>query len=180
MNKNIRHGIFVLIGLVIGLIATSFVLSSGKSGMAYARMDDLYNSFEMKQNLENNLKSIEQARKFITDSMLLDLQAIEVQLKNLPKTDTLGLRIFSYRQQEYMQRKQEFEEDNIALAQQYTDQIWAQISQYSKDFGKENGYSFILGAAGDGVLMYADESKDLTETLKIYINEKYHGQTKIK
>lgn len=178
MNKNIRYGIFALIGLVIGLIATSFVLSSGKSGMAYARMDELYNSFEMKQLLEKKLKDTEEARKFVTDSLLLDLQAMESQLKNIPEKDTLSLRMYSLHQQIFMQQKQEFDEDNVALAQKYTDQIWAQINQYTKDYGKENGYSFILGAAGDGVLMYADDSKDITEALKIYLKEKYHGQIK--
>ena len=178
MNKNIRYTILISIGLLIGLTVTSFVMSSGKSGMAYARMDELYNSFAMKELLENKLKETEQARKFVTDSMLLDLQAIETQLQHLPKVDSLSLRMFSLRQQQYMQTKQEFEQDNMALAEQYTDQIWAQINQYTKDYGKENGYTFILGAAGDGVLMYADDSKDITAALKVYINEKYHGQTK--
>lgn len=178
MNKNIRYAILVSIGLLVGLTVTSFVLSSGKSGMAYARMDELYNSFEMKVLLEKKLKETEQARKFITDSLLLDLQAMEAQLNNLPKLDSSNLRFYTFRQQQYLQYKQEFDEDNMALAQQYTDQIWAQINQYTKDYGKENGYTFILGVAGDGVLMYADDSKDITTALKIYINEKYHGRTK--
>jgi outer membrane protein len=70
--------------------------------------------------------------------------------------------------------------DNIKLmeqqlSEQYTADIWKQINQWVNEFGKQNGYDFILGAAGNGSLMYANEANDITEEVIVFLNKKYQG-----
>lgn len=166
----------ILIAILFSVLA--FWKASKSHTVAYVRMEDLYNSFTMKQQLEKKLKDTEQARKFLLDSARLKLQVMDNDFRQLPKADTSALLQYSTKQKEYYAMQQQFDEDNQRLAQQYTDQIWAQINQYAKDFGKENDYDFIFGATGDGALMYANEGTDVTEAMKIYINSKYQGNTK--
>jgi outer membrane protein len=167
-------------GVILAVLLGGFSLwkSSSAHNVAYVRMEELYNSFVMKQQLEKKLKDTEQARTMMLDSARIKLQLMNNDLKQLPKADTASLLRFDQQQKAYFSMKQQFDEDNEMLAKQYTDQIWTQINQYTKDFGKEKGYDFILGASGDGVLMYADEGKDITEQMKTYINEKYQGKLK--
>ena len=178
MNKIKRYGIISGIILIIAVSLTSFMFSHRNHRTAFVKMEDLYSDFSMKQQLEKKLKETEQARKFVIDSMRIQMQQMTDQLKRLPTIDTATLRIYNLRQDYFEQKQQEFAQDNNALAQQYTEQIWTQINQYTRDYGKENGFNYIFGASGDGVLMYADDSEDITADLKIYINEKYQGKAK--
>lgn len=169
--------------IVIAFVALFFAgfswwKSSANGKIAFVQMDELYNSFAMKQQLETKLKNTQQARKFIVDSLALEMQQMQQEFSRLTKIDSADLRVYNTRQHYFYQQKQQFEEDNQTLAKQYTDQIWGQINQYTNDFGKANGYQYIFGAAGDGVLMYASDAQDITVAVKEYINERYSGQSK--
>jgi outer membrane protein len=70
--------------------------------------------------------------------------------------------------------------DNIKLteqqlSEQYTAEIWKQINQWVSEFGKQQGYDFVLGAAGNGSLMYANEANDVTNEMILFVNKKYQG-----
>lgn len=172
--------ISIVSGLVLALVLSGFALwRSGRTGkIAFIRTEEVYNSFSMKQELERKLKDTEKARQFMLDSARLQLQAMERDLRQLPKIDTLVLGRFNLKQREYYSLEQRFQEDNQALAKTYTDQIWTQINQYAQDFGKDKGYDYVFGASGDGTLMFAGESHDVTDQVKTYINERYQGKAK--
>jgi hypothetical protein len=42
-------------------------------------------------------------------------------------------------------------------------EILAEINTYIKQYGKEKGYDFILGATDNGNIVYAAEGKDITD-----------------
>jgi outer membrane protein len=70
--------------------------------------------------------------------------------------------------------------DNIKLMEeqlssQFTADIWKQINQWVNEYGKQKGYDFILGAAGNGSLMYANQANDITEEVIVFLNKKYQG-----
>jgi len=58
----------------------------------------------------------------------------------------------------------------------YTDLIWKRLNQYTREYGEQEGYSYILGANGSGSLMYAGEDNDITEEVLAYANKKYAGK----
>jgi outer membrane protein len=78
--------------------------------------------------------------------------------------------------QAYFTKEKQYADDNAAQAQQYTDEVWKQLNQYIKEFGIENGYDYIIGANGEGSLMYAKEQHDISKELTLYVNEKYAGK----
>ena len=49
------------------------------------------------------------------------------------------------------------------------------MSQYILDYGKNNNYDLILGADGNGVLMYANDKMNISEEITKYINSRYKG-----
>jgi outer membrane protein len=178
MSKRIT--ILLITGIALALLLSGFALwKSQRSGkIAFIRTEEVYNAFEMKQQLERKLKDTEKARKFILDSARVQLQFMDKDMRQLPKIDTLVLGRFNLKQREYYSMEQRFAEDNQALAKTYTDQIWTQINQYAQDFGKDKGYDYVFGASGDGTLMFARESHDVTDQVKAYINERYKGKAK--
>jgi outer membrane protein len=166
----------VIFSVLISLLGLFWNPSRQK--VAYVRMEAIYNEFPMKLQLEGKLKETEKARQFLLDSMKLQLHQLTLSLQAMPKVDTAMLRLYNLKQQYLNNQQAQFDEDNQQLAQQYTTQIWGQLNQYTHDYGKEHGYDYILGASGDGTLMYASESEDVTDELKGYINSKYNGKTK--
>ena len=62
-----------------------------------------------------------------------------------------------------------------ALANRYTEDIWVQLNKDISDFAIENSYDIIWGANGNGSLMYADSSLNITPLLIEYSNRRYEG-----
>lgn len=77
----------------------------------------------------------------------------------------------------------EYENMRLALARQeqvlsaeYSAQLWLRINEAIKAFGVDRGYDFIYGATGDGSLMYARETHDITDIVVAYLNKNYEGE----
>lgn len=170
------------ISIVLAIVALVFVaVLYGKSDgnkVAYLKNSELYNQFDLKKELEIKLNNVKNQRKTILDSLMIPLKMLSEKLAIEGEKNQKEMTSFQIRKQQYIEKKKEFEEDSQRLADQYSQQIWKQINQYVKEYGKENDYSFIYGAAGDGSLMYAEDKYDITKELSDYLNSKYKGETK--
>lgn len=47
------------------------------------------------------------------------------------------------------------------------------VNDYIKEYGKKKGYDYILGATGQGNIVYARESKDITKVILEGLNKEY-------
>ncbi len=144
---------------------------------AYINTEEVYNNFDLKKKMESQLKSTEQIRQGILDSMKLQLDMMysHMQVKQ-EMNDSFLTNRFSDLRDSYFKRQEEFKQANDALAQQYTTQIWSQLNQYLQDYGHRKGYQYIFGANGDGALMFADDAVNITDDVKGYVNNRYKGQ----
>jgi len=50
------------------------------------------------------------------------------------------------------------------------------INGFVKEYGKKNGYKIIFGASGNGNIMYADETIDLTNKILEGLNAEFEGK----
>lgn len=167
--------VIVLVVLVVALavfVGYGFMDKTSNIKLGYVNNSTLYNDFKLKKELEAKYTKTEIARKGILDSLMLQFQVLS---KNAEKTKETDERLVFIREQ-YLQKKQQFDEDNNALARQYTAQVWEQLNQYIKDYGKQHQYKFIFGANGEGSIMYAAESDDLSKDLTKYVNQRYEGK----
>jgi outer membrane protein len=169
----------IIIVLVIGFAIVTGILLFQKTDapkLAFVKSNDVYNEFELKKELSAKLETVQSKRKAILDSLLIPLKMLAAQLKQ--DKDAKMYMQFQLQEQNYLEKKQEFEEDNQRLTDGYSSQIWKQINQYIADYGKEKGYAFIYGATGSGSLMFAGDQYDVTAEVSKYVNEKYKGERK--
>ncbi|MCK6648971.1 MAG: OmpH family outer membrane protein [Bacteroidia bacterium] len=171
--------LFAIAGLLVFIVVYLLIFVNSQNvstKVAYIKNAELYNEFSLKKELENKLIKVKNQRKAILDSLYLPLKILsnelEVNGKNISSQSVLN---FNKMKEVYLNKQKEFEEDNLRLTDEYSQQIWKQINQYVSDYGKEHGYSMIYGASGDGTLMYADEKYDITKDLILFVNEKYQG-----
>ncbi len=163
--------------LVVGLLAMVVYLWKQQPKIAYVRLNKVYEGFDLTKEVEKKYDAVSAARQNILDSMELQLKSLGRKIETLKENERKGLIMeFEAKRNEYLGKKQQFTADNDKTVEQYNEQIWKQLNQYLEDFGKEAGYSFILGAEGSGSIMYGESGKDVTEEVKVYVNKKYKGQ----
>lgn len=173
-----RTKVFIAAIAILLIAGAGYLFFTRKTEKAaYIDTSVIYNDFRLKKELEGKMENIRNARKSVLDSMELRLKSLMGELQAKPNEKSL-IEQFGSQRQEYLHRKESFEEDNERLADEYTGQIWKQLNQYISDYGKENGYSFIYGASGNGSLMYADKGYDITKQATEYANSRYNGTAK--
>jgi outer membrane protein len=131
----------------------------------------VFEEFTLKKELEGDYKKVQIIKQTYLDSIKLNIQSLAVTSKQVDKEE----KIADYKKV-YLLKENQFNQENEALYQQYNEQIWKQLNQFIEDFGKENGYDYLLGASGQGSIMYANEKEDLTKQIIDYVNTKYSGK----
>jgi outer membrane protein len=124
----------------------------------------------MKKELEKKYKETEGYRKLILDSILGELKS-KAQVSNSSSTDELSML-----KREFLTKKELFDKENTESMNQYNEQIWNQLNEYTAQYSKDKEYDFVFGANGQGVLMYAKDTKNVTKELLEFVNEKYNGK----
>jgi len=173
MKKVIVHFIIISISVILALILNNVFFPKQKTG--WISVPQVFNGFEYKKELEKKYTKSEEARKKIIDSLELDLKVLYKTIKTSKKEDVALNSKFEFQRQNFVEKQHQLEEDNANMKNEFNTQILNQLNQYVKDYGKENNYKFILGAEGNGSLMYGAESEDLTKEIITYINNKYSG-----
>ena len=168
-NKYIIIAFIVIAAAIAGLY-----LVPKHYRIVYVDNSRVFQDFIMKKELEAAYKKTENARKTQLDSMILELKMISREYESTRNSKLLGL--LEIKREEVITRQKEYEEDNQALSEQYDAQIWKQLNQYIKEYGDNKGYDFIMGAQGDGTLMYAGEKNNVTEDVISFINKRYEGK----
>lgn len=148
--------------------------SINQSRTGFILLEEVYKGFDLKLELERKFVLTQKARKKLLDSMELDLKFLENRVRDQHLNDEEVLEL-NKRKELFWIKKNQTEEDNLALSRQYDKQILTQLNQYVKDFGQENSYSYIYGNDGNGNLMYGADGKNITQEIINYINKRYKG-----
>lgn len=148
------------------LCRKSPVTSTGAGEVVFMDSFQVFEEFTMKQEYDKLLEKEVSAERSRLDSLANSLQlmvsdktATEVQI-NADKTA-------------YFRYKENYEKAFGALSEKYTSQVYERLNDYIKDFGKQKHYRLILGASGQGNVMYVDKGADITAELITFINQKY-------
>lgn len=166
-----KNNSLALISTILSVIALLgiiwFITQTKKEKIVYVNNTELYENFKGKKLLEHKLQQNLEGQKNMIDSLQLVLTSINPEKE----------------QKKYKQQVELFNNVNrsyqINLQEQrntFIEQILNEINIYISDFGKENGYSIILGVNGSGNVVYGKEKIDVTKEAIQYINSKYENK----
>lgn len=161
--------LYVLVLSLGGVLA--WHLYSKPQQAVYIDTIQVFDGFEMKKEMEKKLQKSSEARKQALDSLLQQIRGAETA-RGEKDQELVALK------QQYLYRKENLEAENAREMQDYNAQIWNQINQYTKEFGEKGQYELILGANGQGSLMYGTPDNDKTKELTEFVNTKYRGHEK--
>jgi outer membrane protein len=149
------------IGLIalVSLGGVIWLLTAKKEKIGFVYNQQVFEKFEGTRELKEKLSRQEAQFKSVLDSLSL--------LVNSGRKDLVP----------YLQNKaQELGLKHQEVSQTYTADIWKRINDEAMNFGKENGYDYILGAAGNGNMMYAKDQLNVTDEFIEYLNTRYTGK----
>jgi len=155
------------------------LISSKIQKIAYVDLKEVYNDFKMTKELESSLTNVQAQRKRVLDSLGLRLQLFAKSIDNTPEKErTSKMQQLEAGKQEYFAQKQQFDQDDQNTVRKYNEEVWKQLNQYVKEYGKEHHYTYVLGGDGTGALMYGDDAVNITNEAKVYVNSRYKGGVK--
>jgi outer membrane protein len=173
MNKII--GVLGIIGFIISITCLTMQFNKQKKTV-FVNIETVYDEFTMKKELESKFETVTQIRQQMLDSIKLELTIMSKSLS--ANSDPNKIEEFKFKRQEYAIKEQSFTESTEQTNEQYKNQIWKQLSQYIKQFGKKNKYTYMLGFENKSSILYGDEAEDVSKELIIYVNEMYKGGVK--
>ena len=175
-NRNLGIALVTLV-LVNVVFFSWFVYDSmHKPKTGFIFIEEVFNGFLMKKDLQGKFEKVSNAKKKILDSLEISLKQMAAELDSEKNPAREKLIRFNVLKEDFYKKKDDFTIENKSLTKQYDNQIIQQMSQYVADYGKQNGYSFIYGNDGNGSLMYAEDTKNISKEVLQYINSKYSGQ----
>ncbi|GIJ94870.1 OmpH family outer membrane protein [Capnocytophaga stomatis] len=163
--------------IIIGGFAI-VTLTACQDKIAFVDNSKLLNEYQEKKDIESKLKEqiskYEKKRDSISQAFQAEAKAFDVEARNLPQN------VAQKRYNELMQKSQilqqhlQQEEQKIQIeSQTQMDSLLNKVKKSVKEYGKQKGYNFILGANDGGSVLYGDDKKDITNEVIKHLNENY-------
>lgn len=154
----------------VGAIGLSVYNYISRPKIAFVDFMKLYEGYNGKIELQKKLTDLKSKQDYFMDSLSVDIKMIESKGKATNAPDYIDKvnrvnRIY-----------REFEDKNKKIEQTYINQVVNQINGYVTEYGAKQHYDLILGANGNGSIMYAAKPQDITDEVLKYINQKYEGK----
>lgn len=166
-NKVITISVFTLLTATLVMSSLSYF---SREKTAYFDYNTAYNECDLKKSLETDLEKLVSSRKSELDSLQMELSFLSNKIQT-GETNDAELTTFEDLKNRYLTMQNRYEEENIRLKETYFAQIRTDINEKAKSFAAANGYDYLFAAVGDGSLMYANESDDVTSQFLDYLNK---------
>ncbi|MFV0541799.1 MAG: OmpH family outer membrane protein [Aestuariibaculum sp.] len=163
------------------LLAVALVLSSCQEPAKIGFVDNgtVINDYQEKKDLETEFQSKEEAFRKKADSLGKAFQA-EVQEKQKlaqKSTRAKAQELMTGLQQKQQELQQQMQIEQQALQMEFqseVDSVINKVKTFVQDYGKNNGYTFILGTSdAAATVMYGTDENNLTQTILNALNETY-------
>ncbi|MEE9361905.1 MAG: OmpH family outer membrane protein [Cellulophaga sp.] len=137
-------------------------------------MDEYQEKMDAEAKFKTKAEAIGKKRDSISQAFQLEAQAFQVKAQKMPtKKAQEEYALFQQRGQFIGQQLQQEEQQLQAASQTEMDSIVSKVKKEIKDYGKANGYNYILGGGAGGSVIYGDEASDVTDVILKSLNDKY-------
>lgn len=168
--------------IILGLA----VLISGAScqeqqKIAFIDNGDVINDYQMKIDIEakfeNQNVDFTKQRDSIAQMYQTEMQSIQQRLAQMsPQQQQQESQAFSQKWQPIQQQMQMQQQQMEQMFNTEMDSVISKMNKFVEGYGKDNGYTLVLGKNQAGSVVYGDETIDITEEIIKAINEEYNAK----
>ena len=165
--------------LIAGVALLSLTACQDK--IAFVDNAKLLDNYQEKKDIEAKLKgqisAYERKRDSISMAFQTEARAFDAQAKTLPQNVAQKKYNELMQKSQILQQHLQQEEQKIQMeSQTQMDSLLSKVKKNIKEYGKQKGYTFILGANDGGSVLYGSEKKDITKEVTEYLNNQYKGK----
>ena len=168
----------VIIALVV---LVSFFACQEQQKIVFVDNGKVINDYQMKIDVEEKFKLKDDSFKKRMDSIgkafQIEAQAFQLTAQKLSKAKQQEQYQVLGQKQQQLQQQFQYEQQQIQqLFNQEMDSVIVKVKEFVGDYGKSNGYTYILGKNEAGSVMFGKEENDISETVTTALNDAYKGK----
>ena len=139
----------------------------------------IINEYQNKKDIETKYKakdaSFQKRADSIGQAFQLEAQTFQANAKSMTQKAQQETYQALGQKQQALKQQMQTEQQEIQLAfQQEIDTLIIEVKDFVKNYGKENGYTYILGTSETAAtVLYGKEENDLTQTILDALNKEY-------
>lgn len=159
-------------------VAALFLMSCQQEKIGFVDNVKLMDGYQKKKDVEAayQIRSEAFTRKRDSISQVFQMEAQDLQTKSEGMSQTKAQEAFSQLQQKGQmvgQQLQQEEQQLQRMGQLKMDSVVQEVRKTIKDYGKANGYSFILTGGEGGSVLFGKEAADVTKEVLKELNASY-------
>ncbi|MCH4552138.1 OmpH family outer membrane protein [Aestuariibaculum lutulentum] len=166
---------------VFYLAAVAVALTSCQKQAKIGFVDNgvVINDYQEKKDVETKYEEKEAAFRKKADSIgqafQMEVQSKQAEAQKSSQAKAQELMAGLQQKQQQLQQQMQVEQQMMQQAfQADIDSVINHVKAFVKDYGKDNGYTYILGTSeAAATVMYGVEEDDLTKTITDALNEAY-------
>jgi outer membrane protein len=137
-------------------------------------MDEYQEKVDMESKFKLMAEALNKKRDSISQAFQMEAQTFQTKADNMPEDQAQKeYGMLQQRGQLIGQQLQQQEQQLQSTSQIEMDSIISTVKKEIKAFGKDKGYTFILGGGEGGSVLYGIEAKNVTKEVLAILNEKY-------
>lgn len=165
---------------ILVLILLIFMSCQNQQKIGFVDNGKMINDYQEKKDIEEKYTQKEVAFQKRTDSIgkAFQLEAQEVQLQASTMSQSKQQEQYQIlgQKQKMLQQQIQFEQQQMQQGYQTEiDSVIVKVKIFVKEYGKNNGYSFILGTSDNAAsVLYGKEENDLSQIMIDALNTNYN------
>lgn len=137
-------------------------------------MDEYQEKMDVSARFKTKADALTKKRDSISQAFQMELQAFQTKAQKMSQKNAQEeYGQLQQRGQFIGQQLQQEEQQLQQVSQTEMDSLVKKVKTEIKEYGKANGYTYILGGGDGGSVLYGEETNDLTDAILKILNDKY-------
>ncbi len=167
--------------LILGTLVMMLLVSCQQEKNAFVDNPTLINDYQERKDFDSRYEKriTYYTKKKDSLTKLFQIEANEFQTEASKMSQAKAQERYNQllQKQQFMQQQLTAEEQQIQReGQTEMDSLVNKVKRFVKGYGKENGYTYILGANEAGSVLFGKEEKDITDEVLKALNDSYKSK----
>ena len=160
------------------LLVALILISCNQQKIGYVDNSKLINEYQEKidndASIQLKIQDFQRRTDSIRKAFQLEINDAEIKARKMSQSGRQELSKELQDKEQVLSQRLQFEQTQINQENRIkTDSLIKKVKEFVANYGKQNGYTFILGSNEAGSVMYGEEQYDLTELILEALNTSY-------
>ncbi len=164
--------------VVLAIAITAMACQQNKIGYvdSVKIMDEYQEKIDVDARFKTKAEAMTKKRDSISQAFQMELQQFQTKAQSMSQKNAQEeYAQLQQRGQFVGQQLQQEEQQLQQISQAEMDTLVKKVKKEIRDYGKANGYTYILGGGDGGSVIYGDEAKDVTDAILKILNDNYEN-----